>query len=147
MIMSCVHSTLHKVSIQSIDHGLSHIPAFRCFRNLLCRLPLTLSSLLACGSQMQPTTWSNGSSMRCLTVEMRWHKGKDLDLGPTSCTELSLIYVRIKCFAVKGPLLFLGREAVNQYSAIVNAHTHTQTGRGTSRTVLLLIWMKIMARM
>lgn len=36
---------------------------------------------------------------------------------------------------VKGPLHFLGREAVNQYSAIVNAHTHTQTRRGTSRTV------------
>lgn len=27
-------------------------------------------------SHMQTTTWSNGPLMRCLTVKMRWHKGR-----------------------------------------------------------------------
>lgn len=99
---------------------------------------------LACGSQTPSDTCRQQLGLMALWWDA-WPRGcadtrEGPGLrGPASRAELSLIYVRVKCFMVKGPSHFLRRKAVNQYGTIVRAHTHTQARRGTSRTALLLM--------
>lgn len=129
MIMNCVHSALHKVSIQSIDLSLSHIRGSRCFQ--FCFAVCLFPNLFAYHSQPQSDTHRQQRTPMALWWDAWPWRRADIRGGPSvgasACSELSLIYEYIKCFIVKGPLHFLECKAVNQINAIMNAHTYTHS--------------------
>lgn len=147
--MSREHSALHKVSIQSIDLGLSHIPGFRCFQ--FCFAVCSFSNLSVRRSQTQSDTFRQQLGLMALWWDAwPWRRAdirKGSRVGAGTCSELPLIYECIKWFMVKGPLHFLGCKAVNQNNTIVNPHTQTHTyihtqRCGSSRTEPVSRWFE-----